>query len=448
MQFSSHNPTSLIRAPWYKRVFGRASTAGLDYAKDNAFQERAKKSNNMDNQNIWEVDADNHCMLFDERHTPMQKTMTFTVCANGSLADQIFYIAERAMTITGITEIHKTAGTNGSAVTSVIRKISSGGSATISAGTALMTNTFNMKGTANTLQTATLPTNDDGSLNLTTLTLAAGDMLAIDFTGTLTTLAGVVVTVTAIPAQKGHVAVYQFEANGGIATQTFFFALRPMTISAVYEVHRVKGSDAGAVTLDVTHETGTTAMGGGTTVLSAPFSAKATAMTVQTGALTATAADLALAAGDRLSVVLTGTPTALAGVVIIVVFAPTERRKEINFSLLSNTDLDVDQCIFTADRDYEVYDVGCVYDVASTSVKINVTVDTGTTAPGAGTALLTDNTNAGFDTNATARTAYYGTITSVVHNKLLPAGGRLGLKHTGTKGSLAGLSLTVSLIPR
>jgi hypothetical protein len=74
------------------------------------------------------------------------------------------------------------AGTDGGAVTAVIRKVPSG--TAIGSGTALHSGTLNLKGTADTKQTLTLSTNPDD------LVLVEGDSLAIDFTGVLTSATG------------------------------------------------------------------------------------------------------------------------------------------------------------------------------------------------------------------------------------------------------------------
>ena len=85
---------------------------------------------------------------------------------------------------------------------------------------------------------------------------------------------------------------------------------------AIREVHSALGTDGGAVTLSVSKDTGTAAPGAGTGLLTATFDLKAAINTVQVGSLSATEADLILAAGDRLSVVYGGTLTAVAGVVV------------------------------------------------------------------------------------------------------------------------------------
>jgi hypothetical protein len=76
------------------------------------------------------------------------------------------------------------AGTDSGSVTAVVRKVSSG--TAIASGTALHSGSFNLKGTADTNQTLTLSTTPSD------LIVEAGQALAIDFTGTLTSATGVI----------------------------------------------------------------------------------------------------------------------------------------------------------------------------------------------------------------------------------------------------------------
>jgi hypothetical protein len=85
-------------------------------------------------------------------------------------------------------------------------------------------------------------------------------------------------------------------------------------VVSVKERHETAGSDAGAVTLMLKKVPSGTAKGFGTDMLSAGINLKATADTIQTGALSATTANLRLAPGDSLALVTTGTLTALVGV--------------------------------------------------------------------------------------------------------------------------------------
>lgn len=119
---------------------------------------------------------------------------TFNVTYNllTGFADQAVFTATQACRLVAVAEVHATAGNDAGAVNLQVTKDT--GTAAPGAGTDLLTNNtnagFNLKGTANTVQNGTLtPTDAD-------VTLAAGDRLSLDFAGTLTTLAGVQVTLT------------------------------------------------------------------------------------------------------------------------------------------------------------------------------------------------------------------------------------------------------------
>lgn len=121
---------------------------------------------------------------------PGRQEVTFV-----GLADGAFYIANRPMQVVAIRQVHSVAGTHASAVNLQITKETTTGAP--GAGTDLLTNNtnagFNLKATANTVQVGTLNATEAN------LQLAAGDRLSADFAGTLTDLAGVVVTVTLKP---------------------------------------------------------------------------------------------------------------------------------------------------------------------------------------------------------------------------------------------------------
>jgi len=100
----------------------------------------------------------------------------------------------------------------------------------------------------------------------------------------------------------------------------FFIADAAYELVSVRERHSTAGNDAGAVTAMVTKVPSGTASGSGTNMLSAGISLKATADTNQSGSLSATAANTRLADGDGVAIVLTGTPTAVAGLVVETVW--------------------------------------------------------------------------------------------------------------------------------
>lgn len=102
--------------------------------------------------------------------------------------DTFIFTAPFECKVTKISEIHAVAGNDSSAVTATIKRCQ--GTEAPTAGDDLLGATkIDLKGTANTLQTPALTATAEN------LVLAAGDRLSIDFTGTLTSLAGGVITV-------------------------------------------------------------------------------------------------------------------------------------------------------------------------------------------------------------------------------------------------------------
>ena len=110
-------------------------------------------------------------------------------------------------------------------------------------------------------------------------------------------------------------------AQGGVVANAedsiFFIADRAYTvtgINAVWSVAETTGS------MDIMPEklTGTTACGSGNDLLSAAVAGTGTANTVTAGSLTATGADLDLAAGDRICVDLSATPNEVKNITVTV----------------------------------------------------------------------------------------------------------------------------------
>ena len=100
------------------------------------------------------------------------------------------FVADRPYVVQAIRGRVEVAGTGGAATATIV-KVPSG--TAVGSGTALHTGTFNLVGTAATAQTLTLAT------AASTLLLAAGDAIAITYTGTATSATGCV-TVTLNPA--------------------------------------------------------------------------------------------------------------------------------------------------------------------------------------------------------------------------------------------------------
>lgn len=112
--------------------------------------------------------------------------------ANGAIADGAVFIAEADYEVLEVAERHGTAGSDNGDVTMDVKKVPNG--TAVGSGTSVLASTFDMKSTADTL---VRKNRSNGGLSTTAsaLRLAAGDALALDFTGTLTALAGVGVTI-------------------------------------------------------------------------------------------------------------------------------------------------------------------------------------------------------------------------------------------------------------
>ena len=102
----------------------------------------------------------------------------------------------------------------------------------------------------------------------------------------------------------------------------------------------------------------------------------------------------------------------------------------------------VSHVIFIADGAYKVVGATEIHSVVgSTSAAVTVEVDTGTTAPGSGTAMH----STAFDLTATVNTLQTATITATAAQATLAAGNCVALKFAGTLTGLVGC-VTVQLI--
>lgn len=114
---------------------------------------------------------------------------------NGDNVDQNVFIADRPYIVEAVRESHATAGTDGGAVTLDVKKAT--GTTAIASGTTILGSTFDMKGTINTVVHKTR--GNGGVLSTPVATLAEGDRLGVDYTGTITALAGVLVSIVLRP---------------------------------------------------------------------------------------------------------------------------------------------------------------------------------------------------------------------------------------------------------
>ena len=126
-------------------------------------------------------------------HAPL--VLTFAAGPNAALLtlpDVTLFIADTDYELLSVAEVHEVLGTNGSAVTLDIKKCT--GVQAAASGTTMLASTFDLKATVQTVVSKTL-SNAGLTATAADRRLAAGNRLALDFTGTLTALAGVNVTV-------------------------------------------------------------------------------------------------------------------------------------------------------------------------------------------------------------------------------------------------------------
>ncbi len=371
---------------------------------------------------------------------PLYQSAVFTFTANAGLLDQNFFICNQAFQVISITEIHSVLCSVAS-TTAVVRKCASG--QTVAGGTNLMTSTFDLHATANTLQTATISTNP------AVTQLARGDRLAVDFsTATLTALAGVVIQVMLRPLERPTVDVtYYQNVTGTQADAQFFIANDRYTIWAARCSAAVMGSSTPVVQL--TKDTSTNAPGAGTDLLlnttSTGFdlaAATATANVPQVASFATTAGLLNMATGDRISVDYSGTLTAVAGVVITVSLIPTQAaRTEVSY-FFTGASVNTDQVFFIADRDYRAVISSGIWAVAAGGASTaQIVKDSTTAAPGAGTDLLL----AAYDLNTTAQTATPDLLAAAPYTTHLLAGDRLAIDFANAVQSTTGVLVTVGL---
>lgn len=116
---------------------------------------------------------------------PQEIVITYPLSA--TTVDANIFVADDAWIVTSIEEVHTVAGNDGSAVTLMVDKCTTTDAP--GAGTDMIQAVIDLKGTANTTQTGTL------SATPADYTLADGDRIAVDVSGTLTSLAGGVLVI-------------------------------------------------------------------------------------------------------------------------------------------------------------------------------------------------------------------------------------------------------------
>lgn len=238
--------------------------------------------------------------------------------------------------------------------------------------------------------------------------------------------------------------IFKAVLNGAIVTTRFhiFGASVSGKIRKITEIHTTAGNDSGAVTGAITLDKSGQAPGAGVSVMSGTFNLKGTASTEQTATLT-DVDGVPFVAGDMLSFKLTGTATTAAGVFIIVWVQYYQAVQETSWYSAAVTAQD--QLFYLFNRPYALQSIQYAHatkEATDTSANMQVVSDTGTDAPGAGTNILTNNSNNGFDCNAANNVVQAGTFTA-----LTPvAGGRLAVDFRDSSYTeLAGVCVTVTM---
>jgi hypothetical protein len=410
------NLRNALRAPFAKR-FGLGDPAGDDFAQSADFIPR------------WRDEANSAEFEF----APSVQVLNWF----GSLADQTIFLANYKTRILSIRETHSVAGSDAGAVSLQVKKET--GTQAPATGVPLLASVFDLKSTANIPVLGTLTTNG------TALTLDPGERLSLDFVGTLTDLAGVCVTIEFIDESRTRTVMFNAAANAAVVDTVFHVHNRPTTVKKISMLHSVVGSDGGAVTAHIEKNDGTDAPGSGTTIQSGTFNLKGTVNTVQNATLTSTAADLAFVAGDRFACDITGTATAVAGLIIAVSYEEREPAlQDCSYYLVANASL-ADATFFVSPGEYEVIDSRATWSTAfAGGANLQVTQDVGAVAPGAGTNLLTQDSAAGFQIDGTANTPEVGSLTATRSLKLLGPSDRLAVDYSATTTGV-GPCVTVTL---
>lgn len=245
------------------------------------------------------------------------------------------------------------------------------------------------------------------------------------------------------------VKIFHLATNASLVDQPFFIADRAYKVEAIYEIHKTLAS-SGPTTVAVKKAADGTAVASGTTLMTGTFDLTGTNDTLQTATLSGTAASLLLAENDRLGVDVTGTITALAGMTIAVVLSPGHASETVSFYLEATGDIIDAEAFFTASRPSIITSIKWSHAVAGDDgggLKAQIVKDTATDAPGAGTDILTNESNAGFDAQAAADTIIEGTLTGTAATLRMDPGDRLSLDFAGTTTTLAGVCLIVEFEP-
>jgi len=138
----------------------------------------------------------------------------------------------------------------------------------------------------------------------------------------------------------------------------------------------------------------------------------------------------------------------ISGTNCVVAYTAFELRPtfDVTWCEAAGTASATDRTLLIATAPVYVEAISEVHAVAAGGASVvQVTKDTSTDAPGAGTDMLSNNTNTGFDLSATANTVQAGTLKTTAGLRKLNTGDRLSLDFANAIQSTAGLAITVRL---
>lgn len=455
-----NNLWAAMTAPWIRRFKSSSYVDSIDSSIGNAYDFTYRNAADTADVRVLELDSDDQLRLGDSVLNPLRQPVTIHLYPNANQVTQTIFTnpTNRSVYITGISEVHTTAGSSTGATNPrafISHEIQSGGLLQAAGtGKSVMSGTFDLHATAETVQNATLvttyqratrnlPANSSSSPNAGIIVVRPGESLSIVYSGTLTALVGLTITLYMAPGGKFQFVSFQAAVAGTAVTTSLLTALRPRTLLFGAAVWGVKEATAATLTLDVTKDATATAVGAGTSMLASTVNLKLAANTYTQLALSATAANLGLISTDSVAVKVSAATTELAGLCVTLAFSGTQNEIEINYNAFNST-VGTSEEFWISDRDYVLLDFAGKIVTASTSNFVKVTIDVGTQAPSAGTAMQTT----GFNTNTmVANTPTFpGTdFTAATNARFLPRGSRIGLLNSGTTGALAGLQVSLRL---
>jgi hypothetical protein len=432
--------TKDIRAPFLKGAQFQNVAEKSAGRIDNNYAVRYRNAADTADVEAYRVDVEDNLQIGGALAVkPTRIPAIFRASLNGAIVTTRFHIQNVPGRVVGITEIHNVAGDHTDAVTLQVTKETSGQAP--GAGVALQSGTFNLKGTANTKQTATLSSavKSDGT---SVLELVEGDMLSVKLTGNAQTAAGVLLIVWIQPYVPS-LDVSFYSAAVTSQDQGFFIANRPYRIRAIRFAHATAETTDTTSNVQVTVDDGTEAPGAGNDLLTndggAGFDLNATANVPQVGAFS----DTTLIASERLGIDFNSSNTEGAGICITVSFYPQANRLEIPYWLYDGNN--VDMWVFDADRDYDLYDGRFLHAVAAGGTStLNLEKANGTTNASGGTATL----NTAVNLESTANTVQVADFVTVKATTLVPKDYRLSFDFGHTEQSTVGFFATISLLAR